>query len=70
MGHKGLRNNGKNNCFLNVVIQAFWHMDPFRKALQAVKLTNSGTTPCLTDALKVGPPGCVACAAYVPCCAS
>lgn len=25
--HKGLENNsGENNCFLNVVIQALWHL--------------------------------------------
>lgn len=29
--HKGLGNNaGENNCFLNVTIQALWHLGPFR----------------------------------------
>ena len=29
--HKGLRNReGENNCFLNVCIQALWHLDAFR----------------------------------------
>jgi len=31
-GEKGLKNSlGENNCFLNVVIQSLWHLDPFRK---------------------------------------
>lgn len=29
--HKGLKNaTGENNCFLNVTIQALWHLGPFR----------------------------------------
>ena len=27
---KGLTNAGKNNCFLNVVIQSLWHLASFR----------------------------------------
>ena len=27
---------GSNSCFLNVVIQNFWHLEGFRKALKAV----------------------------------
>jgi hypothetical protein len=33
--HKGLQNlDGENNCFLNVTIQALWHLGPFRIELQ------------------------------------
>jgi hypothetical protein len=33
--HKGLLNQlGENNCFLNVTIQALWHLGPFRTHLQ------------------------------------
>jgi hypothetical protein len=33
--HKGLVNlTGENNCFLNVTIQALWHLGPFRIELQ------------------------------------
>lgn len=32
--HKGLQNNGENNCFLNVTIQALWHLSPFRIQLK------------------------------------
>jgi hypothetical protein len=33
--HKGLQNQiGENNCFLNVTIQALWHLGPFRTHLQ------------------------------------
>lgn len=32
--HRGLRNGvGENNCFLNVTIQALWHLGPFRTHL-------------------------------------
>lgn len=32
--HRGLRNEtGENNCFLNVTIQALWHLGPFRVEL-------------------------------------
>lgn len=36
--HIGLENNSENNCFLNVTIQALWHLGPFRIELQ--KITN------------------------------
>jgi ubiquitin C-terminal hydrolase len=36
--HVGLNNQGENNCFLNVTIQALWHLGPFRIELQ--KITN------------------------------
>ena len=33
--HRGLTNQiGENNCFLNVTIQALWHLRPFRVELQ------------------------------------
>eukprot|EP01040_Poterioochromonas_malhamensis_P000590 gene590-630_t len=33
--HRGLTNKaGENNCFLNVTIQALWHLGPFRVHLQ------------------------------------
>ena len=29
--HKGIHNEvGANNCFLNVCVQALWHLKPFR----------------------------------------
>mmetsp|Transcript_95757 Transcript_95757/g.187994 ORF Transcript_95757/g.187994 Transcript_95757/m.187994 type:complete len:683 (+) Transcript_95757:92-2140(+) len=32
--HRGLKNNtGENNCFMNVTIQALWHLGPFRAHL-------------------------------------
>jgi hypothetical protein len=42
--HKGLRNQvGQNNCFLNAVIQALWHLGPFRMQLrEIIKLFASG----------------------------
>jgi hypothetical protein len=34
VGHKGLPNpSGANNCFLNVVLQALWHVHAFRHAI-------------------------------------
>jgi hypothetical protein len=33
--HRGLENTtGSNNCFINVTIQALWHLGPFRIELQ------------------------------------
>jgi hypothetical protein len=33
--HRGLQNGiGENNCFLNVTIQALWHLGPFRVELK------------------------------------
>jgi hypothetical protein len=38
--HRGLENKaGENNCFLNVTIQALWHLGPFRLKLK--KLINN-----------------------------
>ena len=31
--HRGLQNFGENNCFLNVTVQALWHLNPFRSEL-------------------------------------
>jgi len=28
--YHGLANNGRNNCYLNVVIQSLWHLISFR----------------------------------------
>ena len=28
--YHGLENNGRNNCYLNVVIQSLWHLISFR----------------------------------------
>lgn len=33
---KGLSNQGENHCFLNVVIQTLWHLEPFRTAFKSV----------------------------------
>lgn len=36
--HRGLVNlTGENNCFLNVTIQALWHLDCFRSAIQCAE---------------------------------
>lgn len=33
--HRGLKNGiGENNCFLNVTVQALWHLGPFRMGFQ------------------------------------
>jgi hypothetical protein len=38
--HRGLTNEtGQNNCFLNVTIQAFWHLGPFR--VELLRLVNN-----------------------------
>ena len=38
----GLSNrDGEFNCFLNVVLQALWHSEPFRKKLLEFKLISS-----------------------------
>jgi Ubiquitin carboxyl-terminal hydrolase len=32
---KGMENStGSNNCFLNVILQSFWHLTSFRKNFQ------------------------------------
>ena len=54
--HKGLTNNsGDNNCFLNAIIQALWHVGPFRVELQdflaahGYLITTTTTTTTTTD---------------------
>ncbi|CAM9480544.1 unnamed protein product, partial [Ectocarpus fasciculatus] len=38
--HKGLQNRaGENNCFLNVTVQALWHLDSFRAAVRGMEAT-------------------------------
>lgn len=40
--HKGLVNlAGENNCFLNVTIQALWHLGPFRIELKKMMAYNN-----------------------------
>ena len=40
--YKGLRNNaGENNCFLNVCIQALWHVEAFRTRITQNHHTHS-----------------------------
>ncbi|ETV83195.1 hypothetical protein, variant [Aphanomyces astaci] len=37
--HRGLQNGtGENNCFLNVIIQSFWHLVPLRRLLLDVTI--------------------------------
>lgn len=53
---KGLSNYiGENNCFLNVVIQALWHLDPFREAFSSpkVKELHKHSLNCVYCALEV-----------------
>nr|CCA21421.1 inactive ubiquitin carboxylterminal hydrolase putati [Albugo laibachii Nc14] len=39
--HRGLLNNtGENNCFLNVIIQSFWHLQPMRHFLLNAEIKN------------------------------
>jgi len=41
--HRGLANGvGENNCFLNVTVQALWHLGPFRTELK--RLIDSNTS--------------------------
>ena len=41
--HRGLANAvGENNCFLNVTVQALWHLGPFRTELQRLIKDNTG----------------------------
>eukprot|EP00668_Euglena_longa_P046480 GGOE01062165.1.p1 GENE.GGOE01062165.1~~GGOE01062165.1.p1 ORF type:complete len:712 (-),score=170.65 GGOE01062165.1:138-2204(-) len=53
---KGLANAlGRNNCFLNVVIQSLWHTRPFRVAFQQHCTRHPPcplATPCLACALR------------------
>lgn len=42
--HRGLANAvGENNCFLNVTVQALWHLGPFRTELQRLIDGNAGS---------------------------
>ena len=57
--HKGLSNYaGENNCFLNVTIQALWHLGPFRHEIQKllsqthINASNSTRRECLSHELK------------------
>lgn len=53
---KGLQNFiGENNCFLNVVIQALWHLDSFRLAFKSprIKSNHRHTENCVYCALEV-----------------
>jgi len=53
---KGLQNFiGENNCFLNVIIQALWHLDAFRLKFSSplVKSQHKCTKNCVFCALEV-----------------
>jgi hypothetical protein len=51
---KGLENQiGDNNCFLNVVIQALWHLDSFRIKFTTMKRDHKHHDPCAFCALEV-----------------
>ncbi|OQS05058.1 inactive ubiquitin carboxyl-terminal hydrolase [Thraustotheca clavata] len=40
--HRGLQNaTGENNCFLNVIIQSFWHLTSLRRLLQDLTIKES-----------------------------
>ena len=50
--HKGLQNlTGENNCFLNVTIQALWHLGPFRVELQKLVESESLRSGDLINAI-------------------
>uniref|UniRef100_A0A7S1N1E2 USP domain-containing protein n=1 Tax=Eutreptiella gymnastica TaxID=73025 RepID=A0A7S1N1E2_9EUGL len=53
-GEKGLLNEaGANNCFLNVVLQALWHLDQFRQGLLGVHVHQCcGADHCLLCAMQ------------------
>jgi len=55
---KGLKNNySDNNCFLNVVIQSFYQLEPFREAMLKEKILHnhigSPQNTCLKCELQV-----------------
>lgn len=64
---KGLVNRvGENNCFLNVCIQALWHLGPFRdKFLHATALEAAPSPVRPRQARHVHGPSCVFCALRV-----
>jgi len=54
---KGLKNFlGENNCFLNVVIQSLWHLEPFRSKFRNQKVQREHRS------VEPHPPNCVYCA--------
>lgn len=49
--HRGLENSkGENNCFLNVILQSFWHLRSMRKLILNAKVDQDCT---VIQALKV-----------------
>lgn len=55
-GEKGLQNYiGENNCFLNVNIQALWHLRVWREQLLAYEKDHTHSDPetCVFCSLKV-----------------
>ena len=53
---KGLENEtGSNNCFLNVIIQSFWHLTSFRTSFQlnSYDHSHSSVSLCLICELRV-----------------
>ncbi|RLN91948.1 hypothetical protein BBJ28_00013474 [Nothophytophthora sp. Chile5] len=60
--HRGLLNaSGENNCFLNVVIQSFWHLTSMRHFLLHVEVKDESRTveSNVLRALKVGDQDCL-----------
>lgn len=53
---KGLDNRpGQNNCFLNVCIQALWHLGAFRSQFLSSKAHIHNETSCIYCVLQVYP---------------
>ncbi len=50
---KGLTNFGENNCFINVVIQSLWHLEPFRLKFTQEKERHRHEEHCVYCALEV-----------------
>lgn len=56
---KGLSNNlGENNCFLNVIIQALWHLLPFKNKFMEIEYhqhiaSSDSSNLCVFCSLKV-----------------
>lgn len=52
--HKGLINlTGENNCFLNVTIQALWHLDSFRDAVATAEATTDIVEVSINDMITI-----------------